>query len=190
MTIATLLGGIWTLIQISEWTFLRPEKLEGGWRRVQLQGGGSIAMPQGWDIIEKQALLAQGHFNGFNQGLLDFMTGWIATERSSTFIAQVERPWPAPFAMVLAVRDLEWNEKVIIQSLHRKGFKAESDMLNDRPAIHAIGPADIPSNPPIQLLHDIYFIKQPGTPWAVLFVVDNLDYSGMIRRMAESLRVP
>ena len=48
VTLTTLLGGVWTVIQLSEWTFYRPneEKLEAGWRRVQLQGGGSIAMPQ------------------------------------------------------------------------------------------------------------------------------------------------
>src|SRR5262245_55075848 len=180
VTIATLLGGIWTLIQLSEWIFLRPEKLEAGWRRVQLNGGASIAMPQSWDVVEKQALLAQGHFYGFDPKLLDFMTAGIGTEPALTFIAQTERPWPAPFAMVIPMRKVKWNKEAMIDSFRRGGFKVEGDMLNGRPAIHAIGITNIPSNPPIQLLRDLYLIDQPDMPWVVCFLVDSLDFSGMI----------
>ena len=121
------------------------------------------------------------------------MEGWIRAENSLTFITEVEGRWPAPFAIVLPIRKVKWDEKALIEDLRRRGFLAEGDSLNGRPAIHAIGnPRVVGSDPPIHLVQDIYVIKQTNEPWAVFYLVDSslhLDYSGMIRRMTESLTV-
>jgi hypothetical protein len=195
VTITTLLGGLWTVVQFSEWflNLVGREKLDPGWRRVKLQGSGSIAMPQTWDIVDKQALLAQGSFSGMNQGMVDLMRGAVEDESTLSFMMEVKGPWPPSVAAVAAMRKFKWDEKMMIKRLQDRGFIAKSDKLNDRPTIHAI--RNLPylnSDPPIQLAQIIYFIDLPGEPWMVSYHVDasmHLDYSGTFRRMTESLKV-